>query len=355
MTSIFLQSTQAVGEFLLGAVHDTLDATAAGIGAIPGQVYDATKYALGVDRFVGENRPWFKIGTGYQGDFLDGDNGLNRFAERFNHTVLSVALGGVNTVTGGLTYELVNRKLGIDCPYFFPGPTNAREMGRFFSSGMIMMLTGRQILTALKPGVAATASVGIDPIPMMVERPPLLNSDPIAYSPDHLRVLAYQSPLPIKGPIQLQWMDPIRVVSQGPVRLQYAVPDAVEGVVAHVRRGNVVAPRILRQMLNVRTPTLIDPVARATIELLRDGHLQVHLLEGIIWDAHPRTAFLFQYLNEMRVGSPHLKALWRHLKLDEYEVEFLANGDTQLVPVYTPVEAVPTHRSTVPMGAPIFD
>lgn len=308
MTSIFLQSTQAVGEFLLGAVHDTLDATAAGISAIPGQVSDATKYVLGVDRFVGEDRQWFEMGTGFQSDFWEGDNIVSRVAERVNNTVFSVVLGGVNTIGVGKPYEWVNQDMGIDCPYFFPGPTNVREMGRFFSSGVIMMLTGRQILTAFKPRVVLPTNV----TPRIFKKRP-----PIA--------------------------------AQGPIRMQYSVPSVAQDLATHIRRGSVVAPSILRRMLDVRTPAVVGPAARITIELVREGHLPTHLLEKILWDTHPRTAYLFQYLSDMRVGSPRLRAIWDHLQLDTYEVEMFANGDTQLRPLYTPLQEVPSCRITAPV------
>lgn len=305
---LILRTTQAIGDFLIGAVHDTMDATATGIGAIPGQVVDATKYALGVDRFVGEDRPWSKIGTGFRGDFWDGDNGLTRFAERFNHTVFSVVLGGVNTITGGLTYEWVNRGLGIDCPYFFPGPQDARELGQFFSSGLAMMLMGRQLLRAPSARIAAPVPLPVPPDVIIVEQAPR--------------------------------------VAIGPFRPYYAVPSAVEEVAAHIRNGNVVAPSILRRMLDLRSPQLLDSVARTTVTLLRDGHLPMHLLETIIWDTHPRTLYLVQHLNEMRAGSPRLQAIWRHLKLDAYQLEVLPGGDAQLMPFQFVERPMPLPRPT---------
>lgn len=313
MTSIFLQSTQAIGDFLMGAVPDTLDATVAGISAMPGQVVDASKYAFGVDRVVGENRSWSKLGTGYRGNFWDGDNGPNRLVDRVSNALWSFTLGGINIIGGGAPYALVNEKMGIDCPYFFPGPTNAREIGRFFSSGVIMMLTGRQILTAFKPRVVLPTNV----TPRIFKKRP-----PIA--------------------------------AQGPIRMQYSVPSVAQDLATHIRRGSVVAPSILRRMLDVRTPEVVGPAARTMIELVREGHLPTHLLEGILWDTHPRTAYLFQYLSDMRVGSPRLRAIWNHLQLDAYEVEVFANGDTQLRLMYTPVQEVPSCRITAPVVAPIF-
>lgn len=313
MTSIFLHSTQALGEFLIGASYDTWDATVAGMASIPGQVRAASKYALGVDRVVGENRPWSQLGTGYRGDFWAGDNGPTRLAERFNHTVFSIALGAVNTLGGGLPYTLVNQKMGIACPYFFPGPTNARELGRFFASGVAMMMTGRQLLVASEVRVIVPTTLAMDPVPVI-------------------------PPIP-------------RIVHQGPVRLQYALPSAIETVATHIRRGNVVAPSVLKRMLDVRHAELVGPAARATIELVREGHLPTHLLEGILWDTHPRTAHLFHHLYDMRAGSPRLNALWNHLGLDAYEIEVFANGDTQLRPIYTPLQAAPTPRLSAPAGA----
>jgi hypothetical protein len=290
-TSIMMQGTRAIGDFLIGAVYDTLNATAESIGAIPEQSYNAAKYTFGVDRFVGEGRSWGKIGTGYHGDFWSGDNGLTRFAERVNHTVFSVVLGGVNTVSGGLTYNWVNIGLGVDCPYFFPGPQDARELGQFFSSSLAMVFMGRQLLKA----------------PMRT---------------------ASSSRLPENLP-----------------KSPAAIPVAIEDVAANIRQGNVVAPSILRRMLDIRSPELIDPIARTTVQLLSEGHLPVRLFETIIWDSHPRTMYLVRYLYDFRAGSPRLQAIWRHLGLDAYQMEILPNGDSQLRPMLTMI------RSNEPLGS----
>lgn len=295
MLTRILQTTQAVGDFLVGATHDTIDAAVTGIGTIPGQIYSATKYTLGADRFLGEGRPWSKIGTGYRGDFWQGDNGLTRMAERFNHVVFSVVLGGVNTIAGGLPYEWVNQRMGVDCPYFFPGPQSARELGQFFSSALIVITTGRQVL-----GLRAAT-----PRPISFPEP-----------------LAFAMPeRPLAPPVAI-----------GRFRPSYIVPNAVEEVAAHIRSGNVAAPPILRKMLDVRSPELIDPVARVTVELLSEGHLPVHLFETIIWDTHPRTQYLVHYMNVMRFRSPRINAIWRHMKLSAYQLDVLPDGASQLRP-----------------------
>ncbi len=296
MVHPILQTTQATGEFLIGAVFDFLDIAATGIAATPGQIYDSTKYAVGADHYMGEGRPWSKMGTGYSGDFVDGDNGFTRVTERFNNAAFSFGLGGLNTVLMGGPYRVVNQWMGIDCPYFFPGPTTAREAGRFFSSGLAMMLLGQRFFAA----------------------PEL--------------------PRPF-------YLEASKAIEQGPVRVHYAIPSGVEDLADHIRRGSVVAPSFLRRTLDVRNPGVLKSAAHSTVELVREGYLPVRLLEGIIWDTHPRTAFLYRSLSTMRYGSPRLIAMWKLLQLDTYEVETLANGDTQLRPIIPPTQCpVPAVR-----------
>lgn len=308
MTSAILLTTQAIGEFLIGGSFDFLDATADSISAIPGQVYDSTKYALGVDRYVGEGRSWCKMGMGYRGDFWESDdNGLSRFAERFNNAVFSFGLAAVNTVGMGYPYKIVNQEMGIDCPYFFPGPTNAREMGRFFSSGLAVMLTGRQLLMVSKARIA----------------------------------------VPMEVPTNFQ-IDPIPVVAQGS-RLKYAIPSVAEDLVGHIRRGNVVAPSLLRQMLNTRVPTVLDPLTQTTVQLFGEGHLPIKLFETLLWETHPRTIYLVDHLSVMRARYPRLAAIWNHYNLGDYIVEALPNGDSQLVPNYCPVAPKHTPAPVAPV------
>lgn len=290
MAAIILETTKAVGEFLLGAVHDTVGAVATGVWNFPHRLEANTRYIAGVDCVLDEGRPWSKMGLGYSTSFWAGDNGLNRLAECFNDTVLSVLLGGINTVTMGLTYNGVNEGLGIDCPYFVPGPNTWRESGQFFSRGVMIMLMGRQL-------TAPRASLMPRMVTTKIELPP---------------------------------------VAQGKFTSYYAAENPLQEIAAHIRSGNRAAPAVLKKLLDVRMPATLDAATQTLVQLVGEGHLPIQFLEKLLWETHPRLQPLMQHLQRMRFDYPRLNTLWDQLKLDSYELCVLPRGEVQLRPTPMP-------------------
>jgi len=122
----------------------------------------ALKYWFGVDKKLGQNRPWSFSNIGREWDTSLQGNPLYRIPDTAAH----LFYGAINTLTAGLPHKIFNEELGLGIEYFAPPPTDLRGSAQWVTQGVLAALplrgaVGKAIAKRAQNAVVSSREAGV--------------------------------------------------------------------------------------------------------------------------------------------------------------------------------------------------